>query len=157
MSSLQRQKVEISAASLLSLVSLAAGMVGLLIGRRTSIRSAQASPPDRGAADSSTTQDRPLWQSVSEVERQIRARDASLDEMRRAYELDTGLLKAEIHRLSERLDAAADHPHDSHPESSNPSPLVDEGAAGAAGRSPGIRFSTLEHLVSERENPSAGS
>ena len=149
MSSLRSQKLEVSAAVVIGLTAAAAGLLGMAVGRARA-HLARTHPSPRSGRHSKTPDGapRPEWRSVTELETRLRVRDTAFENLRRDYELDTGLLKEEVKRLREGLRTTTGRgiaDSEDAPLQGTSRRRSPEKAIGSEDRP--IRFSTLEDLV----------
>ena len=95
---------------------------------------------------------RPTWRRIDEFQAQLDASEEVLDSLRRDYELDTGLLKLELRRLSDLLSdtrrTSREGAHNIEADNSYRPVRIVEAAAEV--RRP-IHFSPLERLADEGE------
>jgi len=149
--SLRSQTLEISAASVVVVTSLVAGLIGLVIGRSRSAVFTHRKDDSEGASDSAAPRSaRPVWRSLTDIERQLKEQRAQLGALQRSYDLDTGLLKQEILRLRQLL-------REPTRSSDAEAPAVRQGTAPGYSLETGsperIRFSSIEDLVERQEAP----
>jgi hypothetical protein len=157
MAFLRSQKLEVSAAFFVTLTSLTAGLVGLAIGRseaRRSRRRRRTVTPEAGAQLTRDTG--PSWQTLSDVETTLGIRDRELRELRRSYELDTGLLKEEILRLTHQLADTGRVPPSSGQGTVVSEENSEERSESTSGRGRSIHFSSIIDLVGGRHDPGSG-
>ena len=153
MNELRSQRIDVPVGSVIAVVSLAAGLAGMFAGflsTRSRTGNARHQPllPDTNGPEVS----RPTWRRIDEFQAQLDASEEVLDSLRRDYELDTGLLKLELRRLSDLLSdtrrTSREGTHDIEAGNSYRPVRIVEAAAEV--RRP-IHFSPLERLADEGE------
>ncbi|NNE46765.1 MAG: hypothetical protein HKN37_08900 [Rhodothermales bacterium] len=159
MNELRSQRIDVPVGSVIAVVSLAAGLAGMFVGflsTRSRAGNARRQPllPDTSRPEVS----RPTWRRIDEFQAQLDASEEVIDSLRRDYELDTGLLKLELRRLSDLLSdtrhTSRDSAHDIEAGDSYRPVRIVEAAAEVR---PPIQFSTLERLADEGEIESGSS
>lgn len=151
MNELRSQRIDVPVGSVIAVVSLAAGLAGMFVGflstrSRTGNVRRQRVLPDPSRPEAS----RPTWRRIDEFQAQLDASEEVIDSLRRDYELDTGLLKLELRRLSDLLSdtrrTSRESAHDM--EAGNTYRPVRIVEAAAEVRRP-FQFSPLERLADE--------